>query len=525
MDARDEVDGKGLARAQVAPARTEAASARADAAATYVDLGGVQQDAVEAGVESLREEARAIARADAESGVPGPESPGPTQSELEIKDRCIAFFERWYSREKGRLNNEVTKREEAISDKLGKVELGIDRFQRTINELIRLKARFSLRRQQVTEELNSEGQEREQGIPTRVYLGALVFLGLVEFFANAPVFSTLLPRDPLTERQISLLTEMSQGWWSGLERVGAHIIFRPDAALLAAGVITFLCVLAHFFGHSLRDLVMQGEREERRHTVHGRSVMENIVPIVLSAVGLVLVLGVLFEARRQLGEVGEERYVYDMSQVVEMRREAGFFRVDGEILQANELTNRAEDMEIAASELREYSQSMARMNFPILLLNLTLVLCAISAAYFHRRDARREQFNETPFEDDRRAFVLAGEQSAQLTAELLSDVVKDIRGLKSLTLQGAAEDWRSVVHHLESVFATYRAENGRVRRMDTQAIAAFRTPIKLGIQPELNGAEKLTIRDPEDYERERAQLASRFQELRAQFNEEATSSW
>jgi hypothetical protein len=93
---------------------------------------------------------------------------------------------------------------------------------------------------------------------------------MVEFFANAPVFSALLPRDLLTERQIQLLTETSTGWLAGLERVLAHIVFRPDAALLAAGVITFLCVLAHFFGHSLRDVMMQGDRNSQAHTVHSR---------------------------------------------------------------------------------------------------------------------------------------------------------------------------------------------------------------------------------------------------------------
>ncbi len=491
----------------------------------YVDLGGPAPDAVEAGVDRLREEARRIARADGESNVPDPRAAGPTESELELKDRCIAFFERWYSRERRQVNEEVAESEHVITEKLGRIEMGIDRFERVINELIRLKARFGIRRSEVTEELREEGQERTRAIPTRIYVSALVFLGLVEFFANAPVFNALLPRDVLSERQIQLLTEVSTGWFAGIERVVAHIIFRPDAALLAAGVITFLCVLAHFFGHSLRDLVMQGERNDRRQTVQSRSVKENVVPIVLSAIGLVLTLGVLYEARVQLGEVGEERYQFDMEQVAELRRQADWLRVDGEILQANELTNRAEDTESAATELREYSLSMARMNFPVLLLNLTLVLCAISVAYFHRRDARTEHFNETPFEDNRRALVARGEECAQDTSHLLADIVRDIRTLKTLTLKGPVDEWRSVVHQLESVFASYRAENGRVRKIDPHEVVAFQKPIKLEVELEPHDPESLTIRDPEDYARERTELAGRFQKLRGQFNEEATSTW
>ncbi len=474
-------------------------------------------------VERLRDEARRSARADAANGVLATSGRGPSDSELELKKRCIASYERWQSRERRKLSEEIGEHEERIADTLGRAEMGIDRFQRLVNELIRLKARFQIRRRDVTQELNSEGEERGRGISTRIYVGALLFLGLVEFFANAPVFSSLLPRDPLTESQIRLLTETATGWFAGMERVGAHIIFRPDAALLAAGVITFLCVLAHFFGHSLRDLVMQGERTERRHTVHSRSVKENVVPMVLSAVGLILTLGVLYEARTQLGQVGQERYTNDMGQVEELRRQAGWLRVDGEILQANQLTNQADDMEGAANELREYALSMARMNFPILLLNLTLVLCAVSAAYFHRRDAIREQFNDTPFEDERTVFVEQGEECAQDASQLLSDVVKDLRAFKTLALRGLEDESRAMLHQLESVFATYRAEVGRAKGMDSHSNPSISTPMTLDVVPA--SQERLTLREPGDYEGERVELAARFREVRAQFNQEATAAW
>ena len=474
-------------------------------------------------IERLRDEARRMARSDADSGVPALNVEGLAESELELTNRCVAMFDRWQSRERRTLSRRMGEREEQIAETLAKAEMGIDRFHRVTNELIRLKARFAMRKREVTDELSQEGGERNRGIPTRIYIGALVFLGLVEFFANAPVFGSLLPRDPLTETQIRLLTETATGWFAGVERVGAHIIFRPDAALLAAGVITFLCVLAHFFGHSLRDLVMQGERKERRHTVHSRSVKENVVPIALAVVGLVLTLGVLYEARLQLGEVGQERYVNDMAQVEELRRQSGWLRVDGEILQANQLTNQADDLESAATELREYSVSMARMNFPILLLNLTLVLCAISAAYFHQRDAIREHFNETPFEDERAAFVERGEELAQQTSQYLSDVVKDVRMLKTLSVHGLTDEARSLVHQLESVVGTYRAENSRARGVDSQSVVAFRVPVRLPV--DVGPGEATILRDPDDYEEERSKLAGRFREMRAQFNQEATATW
>ena len=485
-------------------------------------------DPLDADVERLRAEARLLGRADAEVGVPGPESEGPTDSEVELRERCAAVFGRWNARELRRMAKEIAEREERVEGRLSEAALSIDRLQRVTHDLVRLRARYGVRRRQVAEELDEDGRGRDRGIPTPMYLGALIFLGIVEFFANAPVFSTLLPRDPLTERQIGLLTETATGWFAGLERVVAHIVFRPDAALLAAGVITFLCVLAHFFGHSLRDLVMQGDGEERRSTVQSRSVRENVVPLVLSMIGLVLTLGVLYEARRQLGTVGAERYTYDMAEAQELRREAGWRRVDGEILEANTLTDRAEDLEAAAEALREYSLSMARMNLPIVLLNLTLVLCAISAAYFHRRDGRTEQFNETPFEAERRALLDQGETNARESASLLSDVVRDIRELKAAAGLGAAAEWRAIARQLESVLAAYRAENGRARGLDPRSLPAFRTPVAgslTGLEASVATVSALWGREPDEYGRERARLAERLDHIRVRFNDEAAAPW
>lgn len=489
-----------------------------------VESGSDAQAALDRGVERLRDEARLTARADAAQGLPADDREGTADAELELPERCRGLFQRWVASARRETALKLADAEERTAEKLGSLGLGIDRFQRLTNELIRLKARYSIRKDEVSGELKDERSGRSRAIPPPVYIAALGFLGLVEFFANAPVFAALLPRDPLTERQIRLLTETSDGWLAGAERVMAQLIFRPDATLLAAGVITFLCVLCHFFGGSLRDLVMQRDRKERRHTVQSRSVLENTVPIILTGAGLILTLGVLYDARVTLGEVGEERFEQDMAQVEEYRRDAGWLRVDGELLAANELTNRADDLQNAAVEMREYASSMTRMTFPILLLNLTLVLCAICAAYFHRRDSRSEHFNESPFEEERREFIERGEAVAAETSRLLADVSRDIREVKSLVTMNPVLDWPTVAHQLESVVTLYRAENGRARGLDPRMISAFRESTDLKIpEPSLNG--DLTTRTPQSYEKEREELAARFSEVRARFNHEATANW
>ena len=73
---------------------------------------------------------------------------------------------------------------------------------------------------------------------------------------------------------------------------------------------------------------------------------------VIDVFGLsLLVLGVLYEARVRLGDVGESQYVNDQRQVEEWRREAALLVSDGDLLQANALRAQAEDLNSAATNL------------------------------------------------------------------------------------------------------------------------------------------------------------------------------
>ncbi|MDX1579708.1 MAG: hypothetical protein R3266_14575, partial [Gemmatimonadota bacterium] len=198
-------------------------------------------------------------------------------------------------------------------------------------------------------------------------------------------------------------------------------------------------------------------------------------------------------------------------------------RADGDLLEANQRTDRADDLEEAATDLREYAASMSRMSFPILLLNLTLVLCAISAAYFHKTDYRPETFSDRPFEDERQAVIERAESVAEKVSRLLADAVRGLRELRGLAATDPLAEWRSVRYQLESVISAYRSENGRVRGVDPSSIPAFGTSSSLDVelQPEDRGASN--IRDPEAYEQERQRLAERFEGVRERFTEEVMS--
>jgi hypothetical protein len=244
--------------------------------------------------------------------------------------------------------------------------------------------------------------------------------------------------------------------------------------------------------------------------------------MVLTGLGLMLVLGVLYEARVRLGEVGLTQYTADSAQVDEWNRLAQGLVADGQLLDANALRARAEDLQAAATVMAEYANSMSRLSFPILLLNLTLIICAICAAYFHKGDRRREHFNESPFERDRTKIIEGAEHAADEVAAYMSELARHIRGLKSVSISGGPEEQRGVVRELEGVIALYRAENGRARGLDSRSIRAFTDPVDLQIEIQPHDEEDLKpLRSPVEYDDERRELQDRFQSVRARFNDEA----
>lgn len=470
---------------------------------------------------ALKQEARAAAHRDARDELPPPESTETPASERMLRHRCREVFEAWLSRRRKAWKRRIARMEDEIAELLSETDLELDRFERKTNELVRFHVQRRNRRRQKEEESNETRRAGPSGLSTRIYVAALSFLGLVEFFANAPVFSALLPRDPLTEEEIQIVAETSSGWLAGGERVLAQIVLRPDAALLAAGVVAFLCILAHFFGHSLRELIARRAQDWDRVTTAFRVNLENVVPMVLAGVGLCLVVGVLYEGRLILGQVGEERYREDMEAVQELRRQSGWLRADGELLKANETQNRADDLEAAATNLQQYAQSMSRMSFPIFLLNVALVLSAVSAAYFHRREGWTESFRDGPFEEERSRLIAAAEESASRISGHLAQLIGANRRLRSEVEEGPWFGWRSVVRRLEGTILLYRGQNARARSMETGAVRAFAAPVELDLEPGDGGAGARTDRDPNDYEAEMSKLEARFDTVRARLRQQA----
>ena len=102
----------------------------------------------------------------------------------------------------------------------------------------------------------------------------------------------------------------------------------------------------------------------------------------------------------------------------------------------------------------------------------------LSAAYFHMRDRRRDRFNDTPFERQRRGLVDLGDATQQRVADAMGEAVRTIRELGSLLSEKPLREAPALASQLEATIVAYRAENGRLRGVDPREIQAFSDPVE-----------------------------------------------
>jgi hypothetical protein len=166
---------------------------------------------------------------------------------------------------------------------------------------------------------------------------------------------------------------------------------------------------------------------------------------------------------------------------------------------------------------------MSGLSFPIFLLNTTLVLVAISAAYFHMRDPRKDRFNELPWERQRRELVTYGDGVQERLSSGMGRLVKSIGEYQGMLTERPLKSAPALGHQLEATVVAYRAENGRLRGLDPREIPAFQESVDLGLKVDSRHAADMRVQAPDYYAAERLRLAERFEKVRAKFTEEATS--
>jgi hypothetical protein len=139
------------------------------------------------------------------------------------------------------------------------------------------------------------------------------------------------------------------------------------------------------------------------------------------------------------------------------------------------------------------------------------------------RDPRKDRFNELPWERQRRELISFGDSVQERVSGAMGRAVQAIGEYRGMLTERPLKEAPALAHQLEATVVAYRAENGRLRGLDTREVPAFSEPVKLELDVDASHQADMRVQDPGYYDAERKRLAERYEKVRAKFTEEATS--
>lgn len=170
-----------------------------------------------------------------------------------------------------------------------------------------------------------------------------------------------------------------------------------------------------------------------------------------------------------------------------------------------------------------YADGIQTENLPIFLLNVTLVLTAISSAYFVS-SGRVARVKKTPSDVERLQSLQAKIAAKQAEVremelrilgtrskvrELDSSIRTNLGRARYLANSSPFRDCEAKANRLEGIIPLFRAENARLRGLDTHNVVAFQQKRPLDLVPMGEGE---TFKVPEEL----AELEREYSEVRCQ---------
>jgi hypothetical protein len=431
----------------------------------------------------VREEADRHTRA----GLPRADVPALEEmtAEIVIRERATRLFLEWSERVKRKIQDAIQESSVAAGTSLLQLRHSFDRLQRTMRSIETTGETLAQRREQA-------GKDRffQYGrlLKRWTYIAVISFLILVDWIANVPVFQQLLPQEPGAEQAwLELMDKTNRyGWFAGLVRVGARLSYKPEVSLLALGVVVFLMLLGHFFGSSLRRVVAFRAKEEATTVLGLKSHRRQAWwPLSGAALGIVLVICFLFLSRGKLSAITAGHLDSAQQQVALLQ---GKIQMATQTTDLDKLQNLhqklsdAEDVVDTRAAAADYAKGVSNINWAILLLNLTLVIVAIVAAYLENASAISEAKLADPAINALDAKIVSAHADAigarDSIQRLAANIQANISRARYLAESMPLRDWEAKARRLEAMIPLFRTENARLRGIDVQNIISFRQPCR-----------------------------------------------
>ena len=406
----------------------------------------------------------------------------PLEIELVLAGRCVELFRQWVGRVRVRMRDAIATEAEGIGSDLARLHATTDRLHELRDSTRSIDEQISTLTRKESEEHPPLGFEPM--IANRAFFPLLaILLVAVEFLANFPLFRLLLPlHSALAGAANEAASNVGDQWWAGLALWWKMSAWHVEAFVVAFAVVVVLVVFGKAMGQSARLLLALRPKDHPLASGSIRSSRRQSMAVVLTCVvGASLVIGALFLARSQIAVATAERVATDSRNIDSLGAKIQAAR--GDIGQVSSFTQRIRDAERTLAVHRDdygYAQTVQGNNGAILLLNIGLVLAAALVGFLASSFKLTNQFGADPrileLRDKRSA--LETDMRQQLTAgyAAVSAATAGVGRAEHLIRASPLDQWPAKARRLSGIIPMFRADNARLRGMDSASILAFRQP-------------------------------------------------
>jgi hypothetical protein len=421
----------------------------------------------------------------AKAGIPRQGAPleGELPIETSLKARASEIFQEWIGRIKRRVQDSIQAAYAEAGDKIVQFRHVVAQLERSTVEINTTESAIRDRDEAL------RNQQKTFGAPALLnkwsYVGLFILLAIIDWIANVPIFSELLPAEFGSRQiwqQLAIAAEKS-GATGGIKMVWHRFLFHPDVSIFALGVVVFLMLMAHFEGEAIRRWIVFNPDDEPLLAptlrAHRR---QTFTPMIAALVGMFLAISFLYLSRSKLIEattIGLNQAQHDVEDGE--RKVAEAKSPQGDLNKVPELQQRLNQVKSNLDDWRErerFARDIGTMNKPILLLNIVLALTALTAAYCAAKPNVVEGKLVDPLIPELKSRLsslrLEVVNQRQLLRTLDASVQTSISRAKYLAGTRPLTEWEAKAQRLNAVVTLFRAENARARGVDPESIIAFK---------------------------------------------------
>ncbi len=433
------------------------------------------------------------------AGIPRQDAPleGELPIETTLKARASEIFQEWIARVKRKVQDSI----QAACAEAGEK---IVQFRHVIAQLERNTVEINTTEEAIFDREEAlRNQQKTFGVPALlknwIYLTLFCGLAMIDWIANVPIFTELLPAE-FGSRQIwqqLAVTAQKSGALGGLKMLGERLLFHLDVSIFALGVVVFLLFMGHVGGDAARRcLVFNPDNEPLLAPTLRAHRRQTYAPMLLAFLGMFLAIFFLYSSRSKLVEatkIGMAQAQQEVSDAEKKVLEAK--SPQGDLSKVPELQQRLNEAKSKRDDWLErdrFAKDIGMMNAPILMLNIVLALTALTASYCAAAPKVIEGRLVDPIIPELKSKLASLRidvvNQRQSLRAFDADIQTSISRAKYLAGTHPLAECEAKTQRLNAVVTLFRAENARARGVDPESIIAFRQRSTIEFPPISNEA-------------------------------------